>query len=416
MQEYIEGRKQAFREKCTRCGECFAICPIVPFTPLQGEDPEKMTRLVMDLLTDSRRAQEAVTWTASCTMCGACIGHCPESLNPRELLYLAKNLVGMEGATVQGFFTVMSQGVRLLAHLQVAAPDFRRLISPLGWGTAKAEVLFYYGCNVLRTPDILLTAIDILHRLGVSFGVLGGMANCCGVVHFRLGDIKKAEQVENLTYEHWLSFSPQRVLLWCPSCEVQFLEGGLVQRRHPPFAVEHYAKFLAGRVEELKRLYVKEIRRRAVLHEHAGLELGQQVKNLLLSIPGLELVEVPQLKEHSYTCGIGSLSLAAKARDEVHRRLLEEAAAAGIDLLVTPDHGCHMCLCGEEARYPFQVRNFVSVVGEALGIEREDLFKRYMLCGDAEKVVEAAGGFVRENRLDAAAVKGAVWETLTWVR
>lgn len=63
-----------------------------------------------------------------------------------------------------------------------------------------------------------------------------------------------------------------------------------------------------------------------------------------------------------------------------------------------------------------QVRNFISVVGEALGIEREDLFKRYMLSGDGEGVVEAAGEFVSRNRLDPTEVKGAVWDALNWGR
>ena len=416
MDQYLQARRQLFSQKCTRCGECFVACPIVPFTPLEGEDVGRMSALVVDLLTDGGLSGEAVTWAASCTMCGACIGRCPESLNPREMLYLAKNATGMQGATAQGFFTVMSRGVRLLAHMQMAATDFRRLVSPLGWGTPKPEILFYYGCNVLRTPDILLTAVDILHRLGVSFGVIGGMANCCGVVHFRLGDAGAAARIENLTYERWLSFSPQRVLLWCPSCEVQFLESGMAKRRRPPFAIEHYAKFLAGRVGDLRRLYVKEIRRRAALHEHGGLDLARDVRRVLHSVPGLELVEIEQMKECSYTCGVGSLALAAQARDRVHRRLVEQAAAAGVDLLITPDHACQMSLCAEEGRRPFQVRNFVSVVGEALGVEREDLFKRYMLCASSDELLEAARGFVSANRLDPQTVREAAREALTWVR
>ena len=53
MQEHIKERKKIFDEKCSRCGACFTACPIVPFTPLAGSDPQKMTRSVMDMLFTS---------------------------------------------------------------------------------------------------------------------------------------------------------------------------------------------------------------------------------------------------------------------------------------------------------------------------------------------------------------------------
>lgn len=125
---------------------------------------------------------------------------------------------------------------------------------------------------------------------------------------------------------------------------MHFLESGLTHRRNPPFVVEHYAKFLAGKVDELKALYVKDVRKKAVLHEHGGLELSRDVKAVLVSIPGLELVEIPQMTELAYNCGIGSLGMAAQAQEAVHRRLLREASAAGVDLLLTPSHACQMGL------------------------------------------------------------------------
>ena len=417
MQEHIRERKKIFDENCSRCGACFTACPVVPFTHLAGSEPQKMTRGVLDMLTNGAPGEEAVTWATSCTLCGACVPRCPESLNVRELFYLGRSAAEADGEAAQDYFTSMSHGIRLLAHLQMTAMDFRRLTDPLGWGTNKSEILLYYGCNVLRTPDILLTAIDVLHRLGVNFAVLGGPANCCGSVHFRLGDIKRAEKVEDLTYQRWLSFSPERVLLWCPNCEMHFLESGLRERRQPPFVIENFAEFLAGRVAQLNSLYVRTVRKRAALHEHEGHQLENHVRKILLSVPGLELVEIPQLKRYGYNCGKGSQGMApAEVQAEVHERLLEEARAAGIDLLLTSNHACQISLCAYEAQQPFQIKNFLSVVGEALGIERADLFKRYALCGDAEKVVETAAKFVRDNHLDTGRVKHDVARALAWGR
>ena len=51
------------------------------------------------------------------------------------------------------------------------------------------EVVFYTGCNVLKTPHIALLALDILDALDVSYQVLGGPSHCCGVVQMRTGDV-----------------------------------------------------------------------------------------------------------------------------------------------------------------------------------------------------------------------------------
>ncbi len=417
VQEYIRERKKSFDQKCSRCGACFSACPIVPFTHLAGSDPQKMTRSLMEMVADGAPGEEAITWATSCTLCGACVPRCPESLNVRELFYVGKAVAKADGEAAQDQFTSMSHGIRLLANLQMTATDFRRLTEPLGWGTNKSEVLLYYGCNVLRTPDILLTAIDVLHRLGVNFAVLGGPANCCGSVHFRHGDIKRAEKIEDLTYERWLSFSPERVLLWCPNCEMHFAESGLRERRRPPFVIEQFAEFLASKVAELNSLYVRRVRKRAALHEHEGHRLESHVRKILLSVPGLELVEIPQLKRYGYNCGKGSQALApAEVQAEVHKRLLEEARAAGIELLLTSNHSCQISLCAHEAQQPFEIKNFLSVVGEALDIERADLFKRYALCGGAEKVVEKAAKFVRGNHMDTERLKQDVEQALAWGR
>jgi len=416
LSEHLGERKDYFATTCTKCGDCVIACPIVPFSPLKDKDPEQVAGELLGLVTQGVRGEDALAWAACCTICGACIDHCPEGINPREMLYVAKNTAGVEGVTSDGLFTLMARGIKLLANLQMSSADYKRLTSPTGWGTPGVEVLFYYGCNVLRTPDILLTAVEILHRLGVRFGLLGGMGNCCSVLQFRGADTAKAQKIENSTYDRWLSFDPQRVLLWCPSCEIQFLESGLRERRKPEFPIDHFTAYLVERLADLEHLYVNAVPKTAVLHEHAGLDLGVNVRKLLSSVPGLKLVEIPQLKEHSYTCGIGSLSLAPDAREEVHKQLLENVAAAGADVLITPDHGCHASLCEYEAGYEFEVKNFLSIIGEALGITHEDLYKRYMLAGSADAVTAAAAPFIEQNKLSDETVRASVWDALTWVQ
>ena len=52
------------------------------------------------------------------------------------------------------------------------------------------DVVFYTGCNVLKTPHIALLCLDIFDLLGVDYEVMGGVGQCCGVYQYRAGDFE----------------------------------------------------------------------------------------------------------------------------------------------------------------------------------------------------------------------------------
>ena len=67
----------------------------------------------------------------------------------------------------------MAQSVRLLASLQLPSETLRRIQQPAE--QRLVEVLFYTGCNVLRTPHIVLNVMDILDALGLDNIVAQGV-------------------------------------------------------------------------------------------------------------------------------------------------------------------------------------------------------------------------------------------------
>ncbi len=54
-----------------------------------------------------------------------------------------------------------------------------------------------------------------------------------------------------------------------------------------------------------------------------------------------------------------------------------EASQTKADVLANVCHHCHNVFVGNEDKYNYSVKNYVSLVAEALGIEREDTFKKY---------------------------------------
>ena len=93
------------------------------------------------------------------------------------------------------------------------------------------------------------------------------------------------------------------------------------------------------------------------------------------------------------------------AKQNVHRTVLEHAAAAGVDVLADIYHSCHRELVTAEHDYPFAVQNFSSLIGEAMGITRQDLYKRLMLYQDIERVLAETAPYIQANNVDTELVQ-----------
>ena len=58
--------------------------------------------------------------------------------------------------------------------------------------------------------------------------------------------------------------------------------------------------------------------------------------------------------------------------------------------------------------YPFAIQNFISLVGEAMGMTRQDLYKRMVLYRDMERVLAEAAPYIAANNVDTGLVQLAL--------
>ena len=264
-------------------------------------------------------------------------------------------------------------------------------------------MVFYFGCNILRTPEIALTVLDVLERLGVDYEVLGSTGNCCGITFMRAGEADIAQAQAAQTMHNMAAFTPQEVLTWCPSCNVH-MHDFVLDVVPPAFPMRHVTAYLVDRLADMQQLFTQPVRKRVALHEHHGVDgVVEDVRRLLQAIPGLELVSIPQLHDHGHQCA--GFRNAPIAKQNVHRTVLEHAAAAGVDVLAGIYHSCHRELAAAEQDYPFAVQNFISLVGEAMGITREDLYKRLLIYRDIERVLAEAAPYIQANNVDPALIQ-----------
>jgi len=417
--EALEARTQDVLDNCTRCGRCFEVCPTTAPAGIAGKDAAKVVSGVLDIIRGGNGSAESERWAQVCSGSGFCIPACPEGVNPRFMLALAR--VAMQRRTTaeeqhrkgSAGFSKMGRGVRVLSRIQLPTDVLRRFRWE-GPAETPPEVVFYTGCNVLKTPHIVLLSLDILEALGVSYSVMGGPGNCCGVIQFRTGDLDASGRIVYRTTDRFAASGAGKVLAWCPTCMIQIGENVLPGRQGtsgaPAYDFEAFVVYLASQLDRLRPLMRHPVNKRVGLHEHPGVPgVCESATRILRAIPGLHYVELAQ-PQVGYMCN--TLQPLPAFKRDVHRGLLEAAAQAKVDALAGVYHACHRELCSHETDWPFEVVNFLELVGESMGIRREDRFKRLKKMQDADAILADVMDLVEQHGLTLEEVRAVIEKDL----
>ena len=175
----LGARVDSMLDACTRCGKCVEVCPVTEPGGVQAE-PRAVIEGVIDILRQGEGSEAARKWANACVLTGACIKACDYGVNPRFLLGMTRlalarrenepsdrRRLGVDG------FRKVAREVTHISRLQLDDELLRRLGQNPGAGAVapaeEADFVFYTGCNVLKTPHIALTALDIMDALGASY-------------------------------------------------------------------------------------------------------------------------------------------------------------------------------------------------------------------------------------------------------
>jgi heterodisulfide reductase subunit D len=406
----IDVRVGEILDRCTRCGKCVEVCPTAGPAGIDTREPSVIVTEVLDILRGGGDpASRGARWASTCTGSGRCLSACDDGVNPRFMLAATRLKLNERRAaterhtTGQAGFHKMSKGVKVLSRLQLPADLVASMTGSARADTGTApEVVMYLGCNVLKTPHIALLCLEVLDRLGTRYKVFGGPANCCGVIQFRAGDAKAAGRIGGNTVSGFAGTGASRVLTWCPTCNIQLSEI-VMPATEAGFALEHVVPYIAARIELLRSHFIRPVNKRVALHEHPGVAgVTEGVIKILTAIPGIDLVDLEQPRV-GYMCN--SLAPVPEYKRDLHARELAAAAAAGVDCLVGIYHACHRELCAHETTYPFKIVNFLELVGEAMDIRRDDLFKQWKMMQDVDRVLAEVAGQAAMAGLDLEGVR-----------
>ena len=75
---------------CTQCGKCYEVCPMAQYSEASATDGKAVVPGVLAVLRGEQGSAEALGWIAVCTRSGVCVPACPENVDPKMMMRLAR--------------------------------------------------------------------------------------------------------------------------------------------------------------------------------------------------------------------------------------------------------------------------------------------------------------------------------------
>ncbi len=376
---------------CVHCGFCLPACPTYRSWGLEADSPRGRIDLMKGLhegaieLTDT-----VVAHFDQCLGCMGCVTACPsgvrydlliestrakiEATHPREpadralreaifalfpyparLKALAWPLYFYAKSGLQSL--VRASGIlgllpaRIAAMAKIAPPitlsDLRATLPPFtaARGTKRGTVVVVAGC-VQRVffPNVNAATIRVLSAEGYDVLVPADQG-CCGALSLHVGRDDEARGFATALLDRFGDLDGIDAVIinaaGCGSTLKQYselLEGERAER----FAakVKDVSEFLAevGLVAERRPLPLRVAYHDACHLAHAQ-RIRQAPRDLLASIPGLELLEIPEGEQCCGSAGVYNL-LEPEAAAEIGARKARNVASTRPDVLASANPGC----------------------------------------------------------------------------
>ncbi|MBI4187321.1 MAG: (Fe-S)-binding protein [Chloroflexi bacterium] len=357
---------------CTVCGRCHADCP----AQLSGKAlsprevilnlKEHLLEVSPGLLAGKAEADseghdkamlgdvvtEEEIW--DCTTCRACQEICPVSIEQMaKLIDMRRNLV-MERASIP------ETGEGALKSLETRGHPWRgTTLSRTDWADglgiktlaedSNTNVLLWVGCTEAleeRSTKVAQAIAKILKLTGVSFGILGTEESCCGDPARRLGNEYLFQTQAQANIELLKNYGVKRIITGCPHCY------NTLKNEYPQFGGEfeviHHTQFIAGQLQEGKLKLAGGPSQKVTYHDACYLgrynDIFTPPRQILHSLPGIDLVEMERNRKRSFCCGGGGGHLWLEEQrkgQRINEMRTEQAMAVGAGVIAT---ACPYCL------------------------------------------------------------------------
>ena len=401
-------------QQCMHCGMCLPTCPTYDATKLERNSPRGRIALMRSIADGQLEATKTFADEMYfCLGCLACMTSCPAGVNYAELFEHARAEAEASGVlrspkrnfirrfTIGWLFMnlarlrlfgrmlwlwqalglqwlVRNSGVmklmpQRLREMEAMTPTVQsklshQLIAPVtpAAGQKKYRVAMLTGCaQDLIFSDVNRDTVEVLARNGCEV-VTPHAQSCCGSLHAHNGEWTLAQQLARRSIDQFPPEQFDAIITNAGGCGSH---------------LKHYAKLLAGDAAYESRAHawdakVKDIHewlahigiespkatappQTVTYHESCHLCHGQKVttqpRQLLKSIPGVKLVELPEASWCCGSAGIYNITQPEMA-DDLLRRKVGHIKTTGANVVATGNPGCLLQVQNGCAREGMAVR------------------------------------------------------------
>jgi Fe-S oxidoreductase len=392
---------------CTECGRCQSQCPA-----WNTGKPLSPKLLIMDLrahgyakapylqaaetargsLPESTRTEAArplvgpievsdgvagvidpdVLW--SCTTCGACVQQCPVDIEHVDHILDMRRFEVMMSAEFPTELNGLFKGLESKGNPWSMSPrgrmdwakDLPFPVPVVGEDVADlsgVEYLFWVGCAGAyedRAKKTTRAVAELLHTAGVSYAVLGNAETCTGDPARRSGNEFVFQQLAMENAETLQEAKATKIVVTCAHCL------NALKNEYPQLGVScevvHHTQLLNrlvrdGRLTPVAPPEGSVAGRNITYHDACYLgrhnEIYDPPRDLLASLPGTRVAEMPRNRERSFCCGAGGARMWMEEklgtrinenRTEEALRTLATAGRNGHDAIATACPFCRIML------------------------------------------------------------------------
>ncbi|MFU8857497.1 MAG: (Fe-S)-binding protein [Deferrisomatales bacterium] len=359
---------------CYQCGLCDVVCP---WNRVRQFSIRKIVRQASFGMTEIENEE---IWR--CTTCNNCPQRCP-----RDVRQIDSGVALRRIATEYGVFPENVRPVR------AASGNMNTLGNPFGesresradWAKGLPvpqfekgmEVLYFSGCYLSydrRLRKVAAATAKLLDAAGVGFGILGSKENCCGESIRKAGDEEVFQHLAKENIKTFVDHNVKKVLVSSPHCYHTF------KNEYPEFMVHfevvHINQLLWDLIRQGRLQLTGELPKKVTYHDpcYLGRHNGiyEEPRELLKSVSGLELAEMPDCREDSLCCGGGGgrIWMDTPRGERFSDLRVAQAVDLGAQVLAT---SCPYCITmledsrlGHEQGDTLEIKDITEILQDAL--------------------------------------------------
>jgi len=408
---------------CVHCGFCLPTCPTYALWGEEMDSPRGRIYLMkLGLDGGARMTDTYVGHFDKCLGCMACLTACPSGVQYDKLIEATRAQVerrhprSLPDRLFRGLLFALFPHPRRLRAASLPLWLYQR--SGVQWLLRRSRLLkllparlwamealtppVTLGALFGRTPEVVPAQGEKRGRVGLLLGcvqrvffrnaneatarvlsaegyevVIPPGQGCCGALMVHAGREEEALVLARQTIDAFDGAGVDAVIINAAGCGSSMKEYGHLLRDDPQYAER--AKTFSSKCKDVSEILADAppramrhpVRMRVAYHDACHLQHAQQVKlqprQVLATVPGLEVVEIPDAAICCGSAGIYNLVEPAAAQ-ELGERKVQNVLSTGADAVVTSNPGCLLQIRSglERAGKPLPVMHLVELLDASI--------------------------------------------------